>query len=81
MQSRYRGCQNRYYYRKKMKTFLRYITLLLVSGVIIPFCCLCHLPDMGTSAYALNASNNVTSITYQVAAKILPVLHFFQKKV
>lgn len=67
-----------------MKTFIRYITLLLVGGVIIPICYLLHIPKMGTKAHGNNYEKTAQgsllyrSVAYAVAAKILPVLHFFQ---
>lgn len=64
-----------------MKTFLRYITLLLAGGVIIPLCCLTPVSKLGIYAGVFNFDGNNTSVTYMVAAKILPVLHFFKKTV
>lgn len=63
-----------------MKTFIRYITLLLVSGVIIPFCISLNLFKIGSNAYknTMRHSAPYHSITAMVLAKILPVLHFFQ---
>jgi hypothetical protein len=64
-----------------MKTVLRYITLLLVSGVIIPFCSYNSIANVALPAISLNASVNngfTFSFINDVAAKILPVINFFK---
>jgi hypothetical protein len=72
-----------------MKTLLKYITLLLVSGVIIPLCCCIFTTEpeivIATSAgqfidnpVKYNEDNSHFSFTQDVAAKLLPVLNLFK---
>lgn len=71
-----------------MKPILKYITLLLASGVIIPFCSQLGAPNssakpLATSANSVNKacyrdSEPHFSFVHDVAEKLLPVLTFLK---